>query len=62
MNKHFEIIAEYCEVIEVIGDFAIYYKEQGCGFAEINGGMFTCDSLDEFHELVEQFKDEDFQE
>ena len=55
MNKHFELISKYCEVVEVVGDNAIYYKEHGVGYAEINGADFLCDSVDEFHELVEMF-------
>ena len=62
MSKHFELIHKYCEVIEVVGDSAIYYKEHGVGYAEINGADFSCDSVEEFHEMVEMFAGEDFRE
>lgn len=60
MNKHFNLIAEYCEVKAVIGDTAIYYIEDGFGYAEINGEDFSCNSLAEFYELCEMFALEDF--
>ena len=62
MSKHFDLISKYCEVIEVVGDSAIYYVDHGTGYAEINGADFLCDSVEEFHELVEMFADEDFRE
>lgn len=62
MSKHFELISKYCEVVEVVGDNAIYYKEHGVGYAEINGADFLCGSVDEFHELVAMFASEDFRE
>lgn len=62
MSKHFELISKYCEVIEVVGDNAIYYKEHGVGYAEINGADFLCDSVEEFHELVEMFGEGDISE
>lgn len=62
MSKHFELISKYCEVIEVVEDSAIYYKEHEVGYAEINGADFLCDSVDEFHELVAMFASEDFHE
>ena len=62
MNKHFELIAEYCEVKATVGDKAIYYIEDGMGYAEINGASFSCESLEEFNEMVEQFGDDAFEE
>lgn len=62
MNKHFELIHKRCKVIEVVGDNAIYYVDHGTGYAEINGADFLCGSVEEFHELVEMFGDEDFAE
>lgn len=62
MNKHFELIKRYCNVIEVVGDSAIYYKERGRGIAEINGASFSCSSLEEFHGMVELFGDDTFEE
>lgn len=62
MNKHFELIGEYCDVKSVKGDWAIYYIDGGCGYAEINGGDFSCNSLQEFEELCEFFKNETFEE
>lgn len=62
MNNHFALIAEYCEVIETIADKAIYFIEDGEGYAEINGASFSCHSLEEFHDLWESFKEETFEE
>ena len=62
MSKHFELISKYCEVIEAVEDSAIYYKENGTGYAEINGADFLCDSREEFHELLAMFAHEDFRE
>ena len=62
MSKHFELIHKYCNVIEVVGDSAIYYVDHGTGYAEINGADFLCDSVEEFHELVAMFASEDFRE
>jgi hypothetical protein len=52
----------YCKVIEVVGDSAIYYVDYGTGYAEINGADFLCGSVEEFHELVEMFGKECFAE
>lgn len=62
MNKHFELIAEFCEVIETVGDRAIYYIEDGRGYAEIGKASFSCESLEDFHEMLEMFGDDDFEE
>ena len=62
MNKHFELIGKCCKVIEVVGDTAIYYVDHGRGYAEINGGDFLCGSVEEFHELLAMFGEEDFRE
>lgn len=62
MNKHFELIKKYCEVIEIVGENAIFYKDKGRGYAEINGAPFLCNSKEEFHDLLELFGDEDFSE
>lgn len=62
MNKHFELIAKCCKVVEVIGDSAIYYIDHGRGYAEINGADFSCCSVEEFHEMVEMFGEDTFQE
>ncbi len=62
MNKHFELISKCCKVIEVVGDNAIYYVDHGTGYAEINGGDFLCNSVEEFHELVEMFVEGDIGE
>lgn len=62
MNKHFELIAKCCKVVEVVGDSAIYYIDHGRGYAEINGADFSCGSVEEFHEMVEMFGEDTFQE
>ena len=62
MNKHFELISKCCKVIEVVRDNAIYYVDHGRGYAEINGGDFLCNSVEEFHELVEMFGEGDIGE
>lgn len=62
MNKHFENIKKYCKVIAVVGDKAIYYKDHGRGYAEINGASFSCGSVEEFHEMVEMFGEDNFSE
>lgn len=62
MNKHFELICEYCDVVKVVDDKAIFYYEDGFGYAEINGASFSCSSVEEFDEMVEQFGDDDFSE
>ena len=53
MSKHFELIHKYCNVIEVVGDSAIYYVDHGTGYAEIGEYEFYCSSLEEFHALLE---------
>ncbi len=53
MSKHFELIHKYCKVIEVVGDSAIYYVDHGTGYAEIGEYEFYCNSLEEFHTLLE---------
>lgn len=55
MNKHFNLIGEHCEVKAIIEDTAIYYIEDGFGYAEINGEDYSCNSLTEFYELCEMF-------
>lgn len=57
MNKHFELIAEYCDVREVVGDNAIFYYDFNTGYAEINGVDYRCKDSEEFHELLEMFGD-----
>lgn len=62
MSKHFDLISKCCNVIEVVGDSAIYYIDHGTGYAEINGADFLCGSVEEFHELVEMSGKECFAE
>lgn len=60
-KEHRMMIHEYCTVIAET-DNAIYYKEDGFGYAEINGASFSCPSEEEFWAMVEQFGEDDFRE
>ena len=54
IRKHFIVLAETAN--------AIFFNANGEKVAEINGQPFNCDSVEEFHELVEFWGDETFEE
>lgn len=41
---------------------AIFFEAYGEKCCEINGAEFACDSVEEFHELVEFYGDDTFEE
>lgn len=58
---HIEWIKSSFEVLAENGN-SIYYRAYGEDCCEINGQPFSCNSIEEFWELVEFFGDEDFTE
>ena len=54
IRKNFTVLAETAN--------AIFFNANGEKVAEINGQPFNCDSVEEFHELVEFWGDETFEE
>ena len=54
IKNNFTILAETAN--------AIFFDAYGENVAEINGQPFNCDSVEEFHELVEFWGDETFEE
>lgn len=61
MNKHFELIHEMCRVFAQTEN-AIFFEDGGQKVAEINGATFSCNSIEEFYEMVEMFGEDDFAE
>lgn len=59
MNRHMEIIAEWCVVLAVKDDRAIWYEDGGFKYADIfdpeEGGWesYSCNSQDEWELLSE---------
>lgn len=54
IRNNFTVLAETAN--------AIFFDANGEKVAEINGQPFNCDSVEEFHELVEFWGDETFEE
>ena len=54
IRSNFTVIAETAN--------AIFFEAYGEKIAEINGQPFNCETLEEFHELVEFWGDETFEE
>ena len=58
---HMEFIRNNFTVLAETAN-AIFFDANGEKVAEINGQPFNCDSVEEFHELVEFWGDETFEE
>lgn len=62
---HLEFL-KTCELIDLHAvkndGKAVYFTDKcsGVGYAEINGGSWLCNSMEEFEELVEFAGDDDF--
>lgn len=60
-NAHFDFIKkEYTVLAEAEG--AIFFEACGEKIAEVNGGVWNCETKEDFFDLVEQFGDETFEE
>jgi hypothetical protein len=65
MHLNFLLSSDLVEVKAIRNNgSAVFYTDltDGRSIAEIGGGIFPCDSLEEFEELVEFFGDETFEE
>ena len=63
MNEHIAFIKSTYKVLaEDPATNSIFFETYGEKIAEINGRVFDCDSVEDFHELVEMFGDETFEE
>lgn len=58
---HMQFIKSKFEVLAETSN-SILFVAEGELCCEINGQEFACSSVEEFHELVEMFGDEDFAE
>jgi hypothetical protein len=54
IKSNFKILAET--------DNAIFFDAYGELCCEINGASFHCESVEEFYEMVELFRDDSFEE
>ena len=54
IKSNFTVLAETAN--------AIFFEAYGEKCCEINGAEFACDSVEEFHELVEFYGDNTFEE